>query len=59
MNDRYSDQLDNLDASVFSGELLFTNMDEFQDYINRWQRAIDRHKNLMDYVGGDTDELKD
>lgn len=58
MSDRYSEQLDYLDCSVFSGEILFTNLDEFQDHINRWQSAIDRHKNLMDYVGGKTNELK-
>lgn len=44
MNDRYSDELDSLDASVFSGEILFTNLDEFQYYITRWQKAIDEHK---------------
>ena len=42
--DRYSEQLDDLDASVFSGEILYTNLEEFQKYLNRWQSAIDSHR---------------
>jgi hypothetical protein len=43
MND-YSDDLDSLDASVFNGEILVTHLDEFQDYLTRWQKQIDDHK---------------
>ncbi len=50
MNDRYSDELDSLDASVFSGEILFTNLEEFQYYVSRWQVAIDEHKNMKDEI---------
>lgn len=40
----YSDELDAVDASVFSGEMLYTNLDEFKSYVERWQRAIAEHE---------------
>lgn len=42
--ERYSEDLDDLDASVFSGEMLETNLEEFEYYVDRWKRAIDNHK---------------
>lgn len=41
---RYSDELDSLDSSVFTGEMLYCNINEFEWYVKRWQRAIDRHR---------------
>ena len=40
----YSDQLDSLDASVFSGELLLTHLEEFKGYLARWQKAVEEHE---------------
>lgn len=45
---RYSEELDNMDASVFSGEILWTNLNEFEWFVRRWQKAIDEHKNMVD-----------
>jgi len=42
MND-YSEDLDNLDASVFNGEILFTHLEEFQRMLTRWQKQVDDH----------------
>ena len=46
-NFRYSELLDDLDAAVFSGEILYTNINEFEYYIGRWKRAIDEHRKLQ------------
>lgn len=48
MKVEYSDLLDSVDASVFSGELLFTNLTEFEDYLERWLRAVKEHKELCE-----------
>jgi hypothetical protein len=45
---RYSDDLDSLDASVFSGEILWTNFNEFEWYVNRWKKELDSHKKLKE-----------
>ena len=37
----YSELLDSVDAAIFTGELLQTNLDEMKGYMERWQRAID------------------
>ncbi len=47
MIERYSEELDCIDASVFTGEMLFENLDEFQKYLTRWQKAVDDHKKYM------------
>ena len=46
-SERYSHQLDALDASVFTGEMLQTNFEEFKNYVERWQREIDRHDQAL------------
>ena len=43
---RYLDFLENVDASVFSGELLETNLEEFREYVARWNRAIESQDKL-------------
>lgn len=48
MDTQYSDEMDTLDASIFSGELLETNLDELKEYMGRWQRAIDAHEKAME-----------
>ena len=48
MDAQYSDEMDTLDASIFSGELLMTNLDELKDYVGRWQRAIISHEKAME-----------
>lgn len=44
----YDEQLDDLDCSVFSGEILETHLEEFEYYLKRWQRTLDSHKNMME-----------
>ncbi len=58
MGERYRDELDSIDASVFTGELLFENLDEFQGYLTRWQKAVDDHKKYMneEFDGEDDEE---
>jgi len=36
--------INSMDASVFSGDMLHTHLQEFEDYIARWQRAIKTQK---------------
>jgi len=48
MSDIYSEELDTVDASIFSGEMLETNLEELKDYVGRWQRAIDAHEKAME-----------
>jgi hypothetical protein len=45
--ERYSEDLDSLDSSVFSGEILWTNLNEFEWYINRWKLEIIKHKEFI------------
>ena len=47
MNGLYSRQMDELDASVFSGELLYLNLNEFKDYLARWQRAVIEQESIV------------
>jgi hypothetical protein len=47
MSFNYSEQLDAIDASVYSGELLITHLDEFEEYLQRWQRAVDEQRELL------------
>ncbi len=49
----YYEEMDTVDASVFSGELLHTHLDVFEVYVSRWQRAIDSHKASMEEDGND------
>lgn len=32
-----------IDASIFSGDALYTSRDILAEYVKRWQRAIDEH----------------
>ncbi len=40
----YDEDMDALDASVFSGELLITHLEEFKEYLARWQRAVEEQE---------------
>ncbi len=40
----YSDLLDTLDAAVHTGEILFTNLEEFEQYLEAWQRVAQGFK---------------
>ena len=42
----YLEQIDAMDASVFSGEILYENLPEFKEHVARWQRAIDQQEEL-------------
>lgn len=48
---RYSRQLDFLDASVFSGRMLELNLDEFKGYLDRWQQEVRRYKQAIQAEG--------
>ncbi len=37
---------DSLDAEIFSGDVLYTDLDTLKTYLERWQRAIDEHVSL-------------
>ena len=43
MSNYYSEVLEEVDAAVFSGEMLDSNITEFMEYIQRWQRAVKEH----------------
>ena len=53
MTDR-EELMDDLDAGVFSGDLLETDLEVFKDYVARWQRAIDEHEKHNCECGYDT-----
>lgn len=38
--------LEEIDAAVFSGDLLFTDLEEFKQYVERWSRAITEHEEI-------------
>ncbi len=36
-----------IDAGIFTGDMLYLcNVEEFENYIGRWQRAIENHKKI-------------
>jgi len=43
-----SELLETLDASIFSGDVLYTNLEILDKYVSRWKRAIDEHKLTLD-----------
>ena len=43
LNDYYSDLMDQLDAAIFSGDLLETNLDELKEFLGRWNRESSAH----------------
>lgn len=38
--------LDSLDAEIFSGDALYTNIKDIKEYIERWNKAINAHESL-------------
>jgi len=52
-------QIDELDAAVFSGDILYTDLNELQEHVSRWQRAIDAHKAMSNTEHYCFKELKD
>lgn len=51
INKHVDDLCDSLDASVFSGDFLFTRSDliEFEAYLDRWKRRVEEHKEMVYY----------
>ena len=43
---RYFDLLDSVDAAVFSGEILHTDLPEFKEHVQRWSRAIKEQEEI-------------
>lgn len=44
MHPSTAEELDNIDAAVFSGELLYTDLEKFKHYLGRWNRAVIEHE---------------
>ena len=40
--------LETLDASIFSGEALYTDLEMLNSYVSRWKRAIEEQKLTLD-----------
>ena len=40
-------EMEEMDAAVFSGDMLFTHLAEFKEYLARWQRAVEEHETLF------------
>ena len=40
--------IDSLDAEVFSGDLLETDLDLFSEHVEKWMRAIDGKRHLQE-----------
>lgn len=52
MKNKYVDEFcDNIDASVFSGDFLFTRSDllEFEEYLYRWTKKVQEFKSMNYY----------
>jgi len=49
--EEYEEMLDDVDAGIFSGELLWTNFDMLKEYVERWTNAITAHEELLDNKG--------
>ena len=43
----YKELLEEVDACVFTGMMLDTDLNEFEVYVNRWARAIKEHKEAL------------
>ena len=43
----YKELLEEVDACVFTGLMLETDLNEFEEYVNRWARAIKGHKEAL------------
>jgi hypothetical protein len=40
------EEMDALDACIFSGDILFVNMSSFKEYLARWNRAVEEHEKM-------------
>ncbi len=40
--------LEQLDASIFSGDALYTDLEKLDEYVSRWKRAIEEQKLTLD-----------
>ena len=46
MDHHYEEACESVDASVFSGDLLYTGLAEFKEYLGRWNRAVAEHERI-------------
>jgi len=53
----YDEQLDDMDASVFTGEILFINLEEFKEHLARWQKAVDEHEGMRQNEKSEADKF--
>lgn len=44
MHPSVAEALESIDAAVFSGELLYTDLVELERYLGRWNRAVEEHR---------------
>jgi hypothetical protein len=48
MDEDMVNRLEEIDAAIFSGDILYTDFDAFNEYIQRWKRACDAHEPLLE-----------
>ena len=48
--EEYEEMIDNVDAGIFSGELLWTNFDMLKECVERWTDVITSHEELLDDI---------
>jgi len=46
MDYHHEEACESVDASVFSGDLLYTSLAEFKEYLGRWNRAVAEYERL-------------
>jgi len=39
---------ESVDAAVFSGDILECDLEGFEDYLGRWLRAVEKHRELLE-----------
>ena len=62
MHHFHEDACEAVDASIFSGDILYASLDQFKVYLARWNRAVVEHEAAMasgDPVETDEDRQRD
>lgn len=44
MHSFHEEACEAIDAAVFSGDILYTDLEEFKKYLERWNRAVKEHE---------------
>jgi len=51
MHQSTSQALEEIDAAVFSGDVLYTDLSTVKSYVERWARAIAEHERIEAQAG--------